>query len=94
MSDDNQAGESSKAAIPPHDDGPDERSVYVKNFGLNKQSIELYKEKDKVYVKEARGTDPKPFKIYKVLGDGQYKLSRDGKSDGKVYRQEDLQTVP
>ena len=38
--------------------------------------------------------DPKPYKIYKVLGDAQYKLSRDGKSDGKVYKQEDLQTVP
>ncbi|CAD6575585.1 MAG: hypothetical protein ASARMPREDX12_007385 [Alectoria sarmentosa] len=89
-----KAGESSAAAIPQHNDGPDERSFYDKNFDMNNQSLELYKEKDIVYVRGARGTDPKPFKIYKVLGDGQYKLSRDGKSDGKVYKQEDLQRVP
>lgn len=56
--------------------------------------MELYKLKQKVYVKGDRGVDPKAYKIYKILGDGQYKLSRDGKSDGKVYREEDLQTVP
>ena len=58
------------------------------------QSVELYKERDKVYLKVARGVDPRPYKIYKVLGDAQYKLSRDGKCDGKVYPQEDLRTVP
>ena len=50
--------------------------------------------KDTVYFKGSRGVDPKPYKIYKVLGEAQYKLSRDGKSDGTVYREEDLQTVP
>ena len=38
--------------------------------------------------------DPRPYRIYKVLGDAQYKLSRDGKCDGMVYGQEDLRTVP
>lgn len=56
--------------------------------------MELYKLKQKVYVKGVRGVDPKPYKIYVILGDGQYKLSRDGKSDGKVYKEEHLQTVP
>ena len=58
------------------------------------QSGSLYKDGDKVHVKGARGVDPKPYKIYKVLGDGQYKLSRDGRSSSKVYREEDLLTVP
>ena len=58
------------------------------------QSDSLYKEKEQVYLRGIRGADPKPYKIYKVLGDGQYKLSRDGRSSNKVYREEDLQTVP
>lgn len=45
-----------------------------------------------VYHKGFRGVDPRPYKISKVLGDGRYKLSRDGKSDDKVYLEEDLQT--
>ncbi|KAF6240807.1 hypothetical protein HO173_001480 [Letharia columbiana] len=94
MSDNDQAGESSKAAIPPHNDGPSERSKYEKNWELDTKHVELYKEKDKVYVRGARGVDPKPYKIYKVLGEAQYNLSRDGKCDGKVYRQEDIQTIP
>ena len=58
------------------------------------QSESLYKEGQKVYHKGVRGVDPKPYKIYEVLGDGQYKLSRDGRSNSKVYKEEDLQTVP
>ena len=38
--------------------------------------------------------DPKPYKIDKVLNDGRYKLKRDDKSDGKVYREKELQMVP
>ena len=38
--------------------------------------------------------DPKPFRISEVVGDGQYKLSRDGKDDEKVQKEEDLQTEP
>ena len=43
-----------------------------------------------MYLKLARGVDPKPYKIWKVLGNGQYRLSRDGQSDGKVYLEQDL----
>lgn len=43
-----------------------------------------------VFLKGARGVDPKPFKIYQVLGDAEYKLSRDGKSNRKIYREENL----
>ena len=32
-----KAGESSAAAIPQHNDGPDERSFYDKNFDMNNQ---------------------------------------------------------
>lgn len=38
--------------------------------------------------------DPKPFRIHKVLGDGQYELTRDNNCNGLVYRQEDLRTEP
>ena len=55
---------------------------------------ELYKRGDTVYNKGARGIDPKPFKISKVLGDGQYHLERGGSCNGKVYYQENLQTEP
>ena len=58
------------------------------------QTVSLYKKRDTVYLIGVRGVDPKPYKIYQVLGDASYKLSRDGKCDGKVYKQEDLQTVP
>ena len=47
-----------------------------------------------IYNKGARGVDPNPYSISKVLGDGQYHLERGGKCDGKVYRQENLQTEP
>ena len=46
------------------------------------------------YLKGARGIDPKPYKIEKTLGDGQYELSRDGTCDHKVYLQENLRTHP
>ena len=38
--------------------------------------------------------DPKPYEIAEVLGEGQYKLRRDGKKDKQVYKDEDLQGVP
>ena len=52
--------------------------------------IPLYKETDTVYLKGPRGVDPLPYQIHQVLDDGRYKLSRDGKSDGKIYFEEDL----
>lgn len=59
------------------------------------QLPELYqKDQFPIYHKGPRGVDPKPYKILEVLGDGQYKLERDGKSDRKVYNQEKLQTEP
>ncbi|KAM0801611.1 hypothetical protein BDR22DRAFT_888502 [Usnea florida] len=95
MTDTNEAGESSNAAVPPHDNGPDQRSRYVRNFELdNNQPFEPYKVKDTVYLKGARGVDPKPYKIYQVLGHGQYKLSRDGRSDGQVHGQDELKDGP
>ena len=53
-----------------------------------------YRVDQEVYLKGARGIDPKPYKIKKVLGDGQYELSRDGQCDHKAYLQENLQTEP
>lgn len=47
-----------------------------------------------MYLKGTRGIDPKPYKIHEVLGDGQYKLLRDGKCDGKIYLQENLRSEP
>lgn len=61
---------------------------------LGNQYPEPYKTGQVVYHKGARGIDPKPYKIHKILGDGQYELSRDGKCDHKVYLQEKLQLEP
>lgn len=90
MSDSNEAGESSNAELPPHHNGPSHRSKYEKNPDLNTKAPELYKEKDEVFVQGRRGVDPNPYRIWKILGSGQYKLSRDGKSDGKIYKEQDL----
>ena len=57
------------------------------------QSDSPYEVGQTVYHRGVRGVDPKPYKIYKVYSDGEYKLSRNGKSNGKVYK-EDLQTDP
>ena len=55
----------------------------------------MYREREyPIYKKGPRGVDPKPYTIYQVLGDGQYYLERNGKCDGKVYRQEILQREP
>ena len=58
------------------------------------QVPEIYANGEYAYLQGPRGVDPEPYKIYKVLGDGQYKLSRNGKSDGRVYRAEDLLEDP
>lgn len=59
------------------------------------QSPELYtKGQFPIYNKGPRGVDPRPYTISKVLGNGQYKLERDGRCDGKVYLQGKLQTEP
>ena len=47
-----------------------------------------------IYVKKARGIDPNPYKIHEVLGNGQYKLSRNGEVERRVYGQENLCTSP
>ena len=44
-------------------------------------------------LRTVKDIDPRPYRIHKVLNDGQYHLSRDGRSDGRVYGEEDLQTV-
>ena len=54
------------------------------------QVPEIYAKGDYAYLKGPRGVDPEPYEIYKVLGHGQYKLARNGKSDRKVYRAKDL----
>ena len=53
-----------------------------------------YKAGDRVLLRDSRSDDPKRYKIFKVLGHGEYKLSRNGKSDGKVYREKDLLEDP
>ena len=58
------------------------------------QYPELYKGGQQVYVRGPRGVGSKPVRIQQLLGDGQYRLSRDGLCDGKVYRKEALQTEP
>ena len=45
-----------------------------------------------MYLKGARGVDPKPYTISKTLGDGQYELSRNGVCDHRPYLYENLQT--
>ena len=52
------------------------------------QYLERHRVGDEVYLKTARGVDPDPFMIHKVLGEGQYELSRDGKCDHEIYQQE------
>ncbi len=61
---------------------------------LCSQTPEPYKVGEAVYVKLARAVDPNPYDIHTLLGNGQYYLSRDGKMDRKVYRQENLQKEP
>lgn len=59
--------------------------------------VALYKVDQDVYLRGTRGVDPSPYKIHKVLGEGQYELSRDGKvekdgSSPKIFYEEKLQT--
>ena len=42
----------------------------------------------------ANGVDPKPYKIHAVLFDGQYRLSRDRRLDGRVFLEEDFEPAP
>ncbi|SLM41422.1 hypothetical protein LPUS_12415 [Lasallia pustulata] len=76
--------------------GPDTRSVYKKNqtLDLNTEYPEPYAVGQQVYLKGARGVDPNPYTIHEVLGNGQYKLSRNGKYSHKVYQQADLRGEP
>ncbi|KAK0513556.1 hypothetical protein JMJ35_003920 [Cladonia borealis] len=72
---------------------PDKRSRYdPKAAALT--FPELYTVGQLVYLHGARGTDPNPYRIYEVLGDGQYKLSRNSMVERRIYREEDLQTRP
>lgn len=59
----------------------------------SQKSADLYRVNDEVHIQTARGVDPTPYRIWKVLGHGQYKLSGNGKSNGKVYLEQDLQGV-
>ena len=54
----------------------------------------LYKVGDGVLLVGPRGVDPDPYRIYRVLGDGRYKLSRHGELNGKNHRAEDLREDP
>ena len=54
----------------------------------------LYKVGSQVYVRGTRGVDPRPYTVSQCLNDGQYKLSRDGKLDDRVYMEERLQLPP
>lgn len=66
-------------------------SRYFQNRDFDWAAVpELYAKGQFAYLRGPRGVDPEPYKIYQVLGDGQYKLSRNGKSDGEIYREEDL----
>ena len=51
----------------------------------------LYRVGQEVYVIGPRGTDTTPYKIHGLLGNGQYKLSRDGRVEHRVYAEENLQ---
>ena len=52
---------------------------------------DLYRVGQEVYVNGPRGTDPSPYKIHEVLGNGQYKLSRNNEAVQRVYAEENLQ---
>ncbi|KAL2044625.1 hypothetical protein ABVK25_012308 [Lepraria finkii] len=74
---------------------PDTRSrVYVKPPDMQNQYPELYQIGQEVYVHGRRGSDLNPYKIYRILGSGQYKLTRNGVVENKVYLQANLKTHP
>ena len=52
---------------------------------------EPYRVGQEVYVKGPRGTDINPYKIHEVLGNGQYKLSRNNEVVRRVYAENSLQ---
>ena len=51
-----------------------------------------YRVGQQVYVNGPRGTDTNPYKIHEVLGNGQYKLSRNNEVVQRVYEEWNLQT--
>ena len=55
---------------------------------------EIYEKGQEVYFHGPRGSDLNPYKIHKCLGDGQYKLERNGKVEPNIYKQANLQTHP
>ena len=61
-------------------------------FRIVQNRDDLYRVGQEVYVHGRRGTDPNPYKIHEVLGNGQYKLSRDGRVEHRVYAEENLQS--
>lgn len=50
----------------------------------------LYKVGELVFIKRGSRADPEPYRISKVLDDGQYQLSKDGVCDNKIYFEESL----
>lgn len=72
---------------------PDTRSRYTpKAAALT--FPELYTVGQSVYLHGARGIDPNPYRIYEVLGNGQYRLSRNSIVERGTFREDDLQTRP
>ena len=69
-------------------------TTYSRTKVIIKQDIELYHIGQQVYLVGPRGTDINPYTIYQCLGNGQYKIERDGKVVKKPVEQKNLQTNP
>lgn len=54
---------------------------------------DLYRVGQEVYVNRPRGAVTTPYKIHEVLGNGQYKLSRNNEVVQRVYAEESLRTL-
>ena len=54
----------------------------------------MYKKGQEVYFHGPRGSDLNPYKIHQCLGEGQYKLERDGIVEKNVFKQANLKTQP
>ena len=54
----------------------------------------MYPKGTLVYLVGPRGTEFEPYTIHECLGNGQYKIERDGKVARKPVDQKNLQTHP
>ncbi|KAL2037596.1 hypothetical protein N7G274_009709 [Stereocaulon virgatum] len=61
---------------------------------LQNDDVEMYHRGQQVYLHTARGSDINPYKIHQCLGNGQYKLERNGRVEKRPYDAANLSTCP